>query len=152
MRRKRSRTYKAWEQARQRCTNPRNPGWEGYGGRGIRVCEAWGRYRAFLADLGYCPPGYELDRVDPDGHYEPGNCRWIPRWTGARRTDIRVTLGVPGLYIGNATIPELADLFGLCPRLLHSRIRRGKGAADLIRDPRRQRERQERRPPSRATA
>ena len=64
---------------RQRCLNPNNPKYSVYGGRGITVCERWGDFALFLADMGDPEPGMTLDRIDNDRGYEPGNVRWATR-------------------------------------------------------------------------
>jgi hypothetical protein len=50
-----------------------------YYDRGITVCPRWEHFEDFLFDMGECPPGLMLDRIDNDRGYEPGNCRWTTR-------------------------------------------------------------------------
>jgi hypothetical protein len=72
--------YRAWFHMWARCTNPNVERYPHYGQRGIRVCRRWKRFEKFYADVGPRPSAqHSLDRINNDGHYEPGNVRWATR-------------------------------------------------------------------------
>ncbi len=81
----RSPEYSSWQSAIARCYNPAAPNYQYYGYRGIGMCDRWRRdFAAFLEDMGPRPDGTTLDRIDPHGNYEPGNCRWATPTTQIR--------------------------------------------------------------------
>ena len=76
---KRTRTYKTWENMKQRCLNSNNPKWEYYGGKGITVCTRWLTFKNFLADMGERPEGKSIDRISNRRGYYKKNCRWATK-------------------------------------------------------------------------
>jgi len=86
--------YNVWMLMRSRCLNKNKRDYPRYGGRGITVCERWNSFENFLADMGEQPAGMQIDRIDNNGAYSPGNCRWATPKQQARnrRSTIMVTL------------------------------------------------------------
>ena len=82
----RSPTFISWANMKQRCLDPKATSFPRYGAIGVVVCERWATFQNFLADMGERPPGTSLDRIDPTGNYEPGNCRWADAKTQALNT------------------------------------------------------------------
>lgn len=84
--------YHTWKNMWQRCTNPNNPKYPRWGGRGITVCERWRSFENFLADVGERPPGMTLDRRDNNGNYDPDNWRWAtPAEQAANTRNLKLT-------------------------------------------------------------
>jgi hypothetical protein len=113
-----TREYRAWINMRTRCENPRTPEYENYGGRGIRVCDRWRygtkavrAYECFLADMGPRPSSeHSLDRINVNGNYEPGNCRWVVRSVQMRNTRVNRTVSVDGRHMTLAEAVERAPV------------------------------------------
>jgi hypothetical protein len=72
----RTSTYTSWEAMRQRCNNPNSDWYHRYGGRGVMIHPRWNDFQNFLIDMGERPYNKTLDRINPNGHYEPSNCKW----------------------------------------------------------------------------
>lgn len=90
--------HRAWVHMRQRCTNPNKREWPHYGGRGIKVCDAWMRsFLTFFADVGPRPSDkHSIDRIDVDGHYEPGNVRWATKQQQIENTRVVRMVSING--------------------------------------------------------
>lgn len=118
--------YKTWLGMKRRCYDEKCKDFPGWGGRGIRVCDRWNKsFEAFLSDMGEKPtPRHTIDRIDHDGHYEPGNCRWatLQEQGGENRR------GLQQITIDGITFPSLgsaAKHFGVRISTAHERIRAG---------------------------
>lgn len=116
----------------QRCTNPNSKVYKHYGGRGISVCKEWLHYIGFIRDMGVRPEGMSIERIDNNGNYEIGNCRWATRED--QLNNRRCTIMVP---LDGEIIP-LADAcqkLGLDRHKVYIRISRGWDAHKALHTP-----------------
>lgn len=116
-----TRTYRIWGGMKRRCLNRNDPAFPHYGGRGIKVCDRWMAYANFLADMGECPPGFSIERINVNGNYEPENCKWIPQSDQQNnRTDSQFLV-----FRGEKmTVSQFARLVGIKVELTVYRITR----------------------------
>jgi hypothetical protein len=123
MRRKDLPGYRAWKEMKTRCYNRNRSTWARYGGRGIEVCERWrNSFEAFYEDMGPRPDGCVIDRIDNDGNYEPGNCRWTTQRINSNNAVHNVRLKFKGRTL---TVVQWARVIGVSQYTLHDRLKRG---------------------------
>lgn len=111
--------YRTWLRMIQRCHNPNNRNYDGYGGRGIKVCDRWRKFENFFEDMGDAPKGLTLERIDNNMGYSPDNCMWATRKEQARnrRTTRFYTLNGETL-----TVSEWAKKIGISHESMRKRI------------------------------
>ncbi len=114
--------YETWTRMRGRCRNPRSPDFSDYGGRGIQVSPAWETFEAFYRDMGPRPStAHSLDRIDVDGNYEPGNCRWATKTEQAINRRNVIMVEIDGQ---KRCLKEWSTHYGLTYRTVHLRVQR----------------------------
>jgi hypothetical protein len=117
----------------QRCENPNNRSYHHYGARGVRVCDRWHSFEDFLADMGERPPFKEsIDRIDGNGDYEPGNCRWATRTEQNNNKSTNRWIEYCGKRM---RFMEAVALSGLKRLTVHQRIKRGWSIEDALSRP-----------------
>jgi general stress protein YciG len=125
--------YPTWQSMKRRCTDPQHFAYHRYGGRGISVCEAWGAdFWSFARDMGDRLEGHTLDRINNDGNYEPGNCRWANQATQSANRILGRILTWNGLSL---TVPRWADRVGLPDYVLRKRLRKGWSVEQALTEP-----------------
>lgn len=114
--------YSVWRAMIQRCTNPRTVGWHRYGGRGISVCHSWlHSFDCFIRDMGRKPtPRHEIDRINNNGNYEPGNCRWATSKEQKQNTSLTRIVEYNGESL---SVSEWSRRIGVCPSTLLYRLK-----------------------------
>lgn len=126
-----TRTYRCWQDMKQRCLNPNAQAYKDYGARGITVCDLWkDSFDNFLADMGEAPEGMSLDRIENDRGYSPDNCRWATQKQQNRNHRGCVFIEYQGRRM---TIVEWSELTGISAKTLHARYAKGWGIDDIFR-------------------
>lgn len=98
--------YHTYYNIRDRCTNKKGRDYPFYGGRGIKMCDRWlNDFWAFVNDVGEKPNGKSIDRINPEGDYEPNNVRWADNSTQQKNRIVHKKLGMK----------KLAELTGYTP-------------------------------------
>lgn len=123
-----------WTSMNNRCSCPENYRYHRYGGRGIKIHHAWkDDFATFEKDIveliGARPLGTQLDRIDNDGNYEPGNIRWATRFEQANNKSNNVFVTINNK---TQTIMEWSRETGVAYGTVHRRLEEGWDGDDLI--------------------
>jgi len=123
--------YAVWNSMKVRCRNKNSAAYHNYGGRGIQVCDEWMDFKKFYEwalSNGY-EKGCEIDRIDNNGNYEPGNCRFVTpkKNMNNRRTNRYLTINGE-----TKTIAEWSETTGINRVTLRSRVMLGWNENDLL--------------------
>lgn len=137
----RGREYEAWRSMLSRCYNKKRIDYGNYGGRGITVDRRWkDSYESFKEDMGSCPDGMSLDRIDNNGPYAPENCRWATRIEQMNNTRKSKHIELSG---ETHTLAIWSKITGFSSEKIWQRLRRGWEAEEALgkvpRDRRKQR-------------
>lgn len=114
--------YSIWCGIKKRCFNVKDKYYPRYGGRGIKICDRWLTFSNFAEDMGERPPGTTIDRINNDGDYEPGNCRWatIQEQCLNRSTNHKLTINGE-----TYCLIEWSRRTGISPEVLKTRKKAG---------------------------
>jgi hypothetical protein len=127
-----TRIYFIWKTMRQRCLNPNNRKYKNYGGRGIKICDAWGEFLPFYEWA--IANGYRedltIDRINVNGNYCPQNCKWSTIKQQERNKTTSRIITVDG---ESRTLAEWAEIKGIHIGTIFSRLKRGDSAERALR-------------------
>jgi len=120
--------HAAWLQIRNRCHNPKSKAFKNYGGRGIQV--SYESFEDFLADVGRRPSGrMTIERIDNNGHYQTGNCRWATFTEQANNRRGNRHYFLEGVRF---TLSELCRMIGICYGMVIQRLKRGWSITEAL--------------------
>ena len=125
--------YGVWRNMWSRCTNPSHKSFHQYGGRGIGVEPAWKSFEQFYADIPPKPEGrYQLDRIDNEKGYGPGNVRWVTSRQNNRNRRSNVVITWQGK---TQCMADWAEETGIPYTTIKQRFRNGWSADEALATP-----------------
>jgi len=121
-----TREFRIWVGMHTRCFNHKAVSFERYGKRGITICKRWkDNFFNFFADMGKCPAGMSIDRIDNDGNYEPSNCKWSTRKEQASNRRVRKDTRYITAHGLRLSVPEWSAKLSLRRKTILERLYRG---------------------------
>lgn len=126
--------HNVWNSMKERCSNPNVKNYSSYGGRGITVCDEWSDFIPFYQwamNNGYTDE-LTIDRVDNDGNYEVGNCKWSTYKEQANNKRNNFCCEYQG---ETKTISQWSEIIGISPSILLWRVRKGWGIEKALETP-----------------
>lgn len=121
--------YRTFEGIYKRCSAKSGKHYRNYSSRNIKICKRWHSFRNFLADMGPRPEGLTIERIDNDGDYEPGNCRWAT--TAEQNRNKRQSVFIE--YQGERMLlMDLCAKLGLRRENIYQRLKLGWSLADAL--------------------
>lgn len=125
--------YRVWNNLKNRCTNPNVPGYENYGGRGIKVCDEWIEFSNFIRDMGKRPTvNHSIERINNDGDYCKENCKWATKSDQVRNRRSNIIVEYQG---EKRILKDLAKEVGLNYQLIQRRMNKGLSIEESISKP-----------------
>lgn len=125
---------KVWVSMIHRCTNPSAPNYSYYGGRGVSVCAQWlDSFDQWLVDVGDRPSAqHQLDRIESNKPYEPGNVKWSTRRQNIRNRRCTKMVCVDGVRL---PLGEYCEAHGLYYPTINSRLLNGWSVERALKTP-----------------
>ncbi len=125
--------YNVWCKMRLRCGDPAERNYPRYGGRGIRVCDRWKNFEAFIADMGPRPsPSHSIERKDNNSDYSPSNCIWALPKQQQNNKSTNVVIELDGHRL---TVTQWAERIGIKDKTLYARLASGWSPERVITEP-----------------
>lgn len=122
--------YRAWGHMKSRCMNPLDKAYRYYGARGISVCERWLSFQNFFSDMGMSPSAdHSIDRIDNNGNYCPGNCRWATIKEQRRNKRDNRVIDINGV---RRPLSEWTEISGINYGTAHNRLRMGWSPSEAV--------------------